>query len=256
MKKILFALVFALVLLFSCECTLPARGGGKDRGNSTKGKSSGDRRVRSNSSSQYGGKRNSDGDRHVSRDKKRSYESRTKKETTSRKRRSEKTAGDERSTRRVRSKRSERVAEKSASSNEKTKGRRRSRYESPTAEEPEDTVGDRKPKDRPGSKDEKDKSDANKARGQDHAQQRRALDKQIAHEERKHQVRKARLERMREVAAQKGDDKAVERIDELMDKEQQRYDRKRADMEKRGESIEEKATKGDDEEPGDAQDVD
>ena len=57
-----------------------------------------------------------------------------------------------------------------------------------------------------------------------------ALARQFEHEAQKHETRKARLAEMRRAAEEKGDDKAVERIQMLIDREQNRYDEKYARM--------------------------
>ncbi|HOL31380.1 MAG TPA: hypothetical protein PK052_05300 [Anaerohalosphaeraceae bacterium] len=62
--------------------------------------------------------------------------------------------------------------------------------------------------------------------GKGKGQQAEALGKQFVHEQQKHQQRQARLERMLELAKEKGDAKTIERIESLMAKEQSRYDSK------------------------------
>jgi len=57
----------------------------------------------------------------------------------------------------------------------------------------------------------------------------------LVHEEQKHVKRVSRLERIRDLAAGKGDTKAVERVNKLMEKEQNRYGRKRQRMEEKAE---------------------
>ncbi|MHC4220860.1 MAG: hypothetical protein ACYST9_00440, partial [Planctomycetota bacterium] len=64
-----------------------------------------------------------------------------------------------------------------------------------------------------------------------------AIKKQFTHEEAKHLQRKARLEQMRELASEEGNTEAVERIDKLISKEQQRYDRKKQTMQERQQKI-------------------
>jgi len=59
------------------------------------------------------------------------------------------------------------------------------------------------------------------AKGKEHQQQMKALDKQLVHEEAKFLRSVARLKRIRELAAKKGDTKAVERVDKLIAKAQQ-----------------------------------
>jgi len=61
-----------------------------------------------------------------------------------------------------------------------------------------------------------------------------ALAKQMQHEDQKHAARQARLAEMLKVAQNKGDDKAIGRIQTLMDKENSRYDKKHAKMTGRG----------------------
>jgi len=96
-----------------------------------------------------------------------------------------------------------------------------------------------KAKGKPAS--EKGAPAAEKAGGKAHAQQSKALQKQLQHEEQKHLQRVARMERIRELAVKKGDDKTVERIDLLMQKEQTRYERKQKTMLEHGDAVTEKA---------------
>ena len=65
-----------------------------------------------------------------------------------------------------------------------------------------------------------------KSLGKEHARQAQAFQKQIQHEDAKHMERHARLVRIRELAAQKGDAEMVARVEKLMEKEQQVYSRK------------------------------
>ncbi|MBN1123837.1 MAG: hypothetical protein JXA82_02440 [Sedimentisphaerales bacterium] len=62
--------------------------------------------------------------------------------------------------------------------------------------------------------------------GKEHTQQRKAVEKQLVHEQQKHLQRKARLERLLELATKKGDDKAVARVRTLIGKEQSRLNKK------------------------------
>ncbi len=62
--------------------------------------------------------------------------------------------------------------------------------------------------------------------GKRHKQQLLALQKQLQHEQAKHMERRARLTRIRELAMHKGDAGVVARVDKLMAKEQQIYERK------------------------------
>jgi len=65
-----------------------------------------------------------------------------------------------------------------------------------------------------------------KAKGKGKGQQSEALGKQLEHEQQKSTERQIRLQRMLDVAKEKGDEKAVARIESLMAKEQERYSRK------------------------------
>lgn len=64
------------------------------------------------------------------------------------------------------------------------------------------------------------------ARGKDHQQQIRALDKQLQHDHAKHLRRVARLTRIRALAAEKGDAEMLARIDKLTVRERDVYGRK------------------------------
>jgi len=74
-------------------------------------------------------------------------------------------------------------------------------------------------------------------KGREHQQQLRALEEQMVHEESKHLERVVRLSRIRELAGEENDVKAIERADKLLAKEQQRYERKRLDMEERKQGV-------------------
>ena len=76
---------------------------------------------------------------------------------------------------------------------------------------------------------EKDKEKAateDTGKGRKHEQQLESLEKKIEHEQAKHLERKARLEKIRELALKDNDTKTVERVDSLINKEQQRYEGK------------------------------
>ncbi len=79
------------------------------------------------------------------------------------------------------------------------------------------------------------------ARGKGHMQQGGAREKQLAHEQDKHNSRVARLQRIREVAQQEGDTKAVERVDKLMASENDRFVKKTGKLEGKAVDAAEKA---------------
>jgi hypothetical protein len=86
-----------------------------------------------------------------------------------------------------------------------------------------------------GGKDDADDDAAvGKGKGKGKGQKGAAQAKQFEHEAQKHETRKARLAEMLKVAQDKGDDKAVGRIQKLIDREQGRYDKKHAKMTERG----------------------
>jgi len=58
------------------------------------------------------------------------------------------------------------------------------------------------------------------ARGKEHQQQLRAIEKQLLHEEAKHRERTARLVRIRQLAVEQGKTELVKRVDQLIQKEQ------------------------------------
>jgi hypothetical protein len=89
-----------------------------------------------------------------------------------------------------------------------------------------------------------------KARGKGHQQQLKALEKQMLREDAKHNKRAARLQRILDLAKEKGDTKAVERVTKLMGREQQRYEGKHQRMVERRGRIEQfgEAEGADDEE--------
>lgn len=65
-----------------------------------------------------------------------------------------------------------------------------------------------------------------KGKGKGAEKQLGAFQKQLQREQAKHMERAARLNRIRELAVQKGDAETVARVDKLIQKEQQVYDRK------------------------------
>ncbi|MFH1615691.1 MAG: hypothetical protein ABIG61_11495 [Planctomycetota bacterium] len=89
------------------------------------------------------------------------------------------------------------------------------------------------------SKDEKKRAEKTtaKAKGKKHQQQLDAVKNKIAREQAKHLKRKTRLERIRELALAQEDTKTVERVDKLIEKEQNRYDRKQSQMQKKQQDI-------------------
>jgi hypothetical protein len=87
------------------------------------------------------------------------------------------------------------------------------------------------------------KGKAEKGGGKGRQMQNDALDKQLVHEQAKHQERVARLERILKLAQDSGDNKAVERVKGLMEKEQNRYDEKHQKMLGKGERIESRGDK-------------
>jgi len=108
-----------------------------------------------------------------------------------------------------------------------------------------------KPADKGKDKVEEQTKSAEKALGKEHQQQLAALRKQLTHEEQKHLSRKARLERIRQLAADAGNTETVARVDKLIQNEQERYDTKRKTMTDReqkilqaGGTLEEAAAKG------------
>ena len=68
--------------------------------------------------------------------------------------------------------------------------------------------------------------DEQKAKGKGHQKQLAAVESKLQREQAKHLNRTARLNRLRELAEEKGDPKILERVDKLIAKEQQRYERK------------------------------
>jgi len=78
----------------------------------------------------------------------------------------------------------------------------------------------------------KDADDAG-GKGKDKAQKGEALAKQITHESTKHQKRQERLQKMLQVAQDAGNEKAVGRIQKLMEKESNHYQRKNTKMTER-----------------------
>ena len=83
------------------------------------------------------------------------------------------------------------------------------------------------------------KEDAQQAarKGRNPHQQLRAADTQITYEQEKHSDRVARLQRIRQLAQEKGKTDTVERIDKLLEKEQKRFDAKQERINRRREKI-------------------
>lgn len=81
------------------------------------------------------------------------------------------------------------------------------------------------------------------AKGKQHQQQLRAVERQMLHEETKHRQRRARLERIRELALGQGKTDIVERVDKLLRKEQQNYVRRQQKMQQARQKIRQLAEK-------------
>lgn len=77
-----------------------------------------------------------------------------------------------------------------------------------------------------GKKLEKPADVAEKGKGKGGQQQLQAMQTQLRHEQAKQMERQARLARIRELAVQKGDTATVARVDKLMQKQQEVYNRK------------------------------
>jgi hypothetical protein len=76
-----------------------------------------------------------------------------------------------------------------------------------------------------------------KGKGKDHQQQLQAMQKQMQHELAKHMERQARLNRLHELAVQKGDTEMIARVDKLIAKEQELFERKGQRMQQRGQAA-------------------
>jgi predicted ribonuclease toxin of YeeF-YezG toxin-antitoxin module len=74
-------------------------------------------------------------------------------------------------------------------------------------------------------------------RGRLHQQQLKALQTQLIHEQAKHLWRLARLNRIRQLAAETGDTKTVERVDKLLGMENQRFSREQQRMQERHQKV-------------------
>ena len=90
----------------------------------------------------------------------------------------------------------------------------------------------------------KDVAKKRKAKGKEHQKQLQALNKQLGHEMEKHQKRMARLGRIRELSVEAGNTKTVGRVDKLMKKELQRFQRKNLRMQKKSQRVSEPGLKG------------
>jgi hypothetical protein len=75
------------------------------------------------------------------------------------------------------------------------------------------------------------------AKGKEHQQQMKALEKQMMHEEAKFLRSIARLKRIRELAAEQGNTKVVERVDKLIAKAQQINSDKHKRMQERKQKV-------------------
>ena len=77
------------------------------------------------------------------------------------------------------------------------------------------------------------KAEDMKAKGKDKALKDAPIAEQIQHEDQKHATRQARLEKLHAKATADGDEKMVQRIEKLMEKEQRRYQKKHQKMKQR-----------------------
>lgn len=81
------------------------------------------------------------------------------------------------------------------------------------------------------------------ARGKEHAQQLKAIEKQLIHEEAKHRERIARLRRIRQLAVEQGNTEMAKRVDQLIQKEQELNDRRGQRLQKMKQMISQPETK-------------
>ncbi|MHC4075752.1 MAG: hypothetical protein ACYSRR_00475 [Planctomycetota bacterium] len=113
-----------------------------------------------------------------------------------------------------------------------------------------------KRKQEPNQPPAKDKQKAKaKAKGKTHQQQLKAIDDQIAHEEAKHLERKARLERIRQLAEEENNQETIDRVNKLIEKEQHRHDRKITKLKQRKRKIQQRAETQKEKEQPEPQDV-
>jgi hypothetical protein len=94
-----------------------------------------------------------------------------------------------------------------------------------------------------------------KAKGKAHQQQLKAIDDQIAHEKEKHLERKARLERIRQLAEEENNQETIDRVNKLIEKEQHRHDRKIAKLQQRKQKIQQRAEARKEDQQPEPQDV-
>jgi hypothetical protein len=81
--------------------------------------------------------------------------------------------------------------------------------------------------------------------GEQHKQQLKAVEQQLAQEQVKHRERVAKLTRIRELAQQQGDTETVGKVDKLIEQDRQRYEAKTQRMERRKNAITEMMKKAD-----------
>jgi hypothetical protein len=86
---------------------------------------------------------------------------------------------------------------------------------------------------------------AGKYAGEQHKQQLKAVDQQLAQEQAKHRERLAKLTRIRELAQQQGDTETVGKVDKLLEQDRQRYEAKTQRIERRKNAITEMMKKAD-----------
>ncbi|MHC4704558.1 MAG: hypothetical protein ACYTFQ_28765 [Planctomycetota bacterium] len=72
-----------------------------------------------------------------------------------------------------------------------------------------------------------DSSDQPAGKGRDHQKQLKELQQQLSHVEQKHLERMAKMQRIKELAAQKNSEQTLARVEKLIKREQMRYGRKR-----------------------------
>ena len=70
-------------------------------------------------------------------------------------------------------------------------------------------------------------SDQPAGKGRDHQKQLKELQQQLSHAEQKHLERMAKMQRIKELAAQKNSEQTLARVEKLIKREQMRYGRKR-----------------------------
>ena len=223
MKRIMLAILLALVLLWNCNSASAARGGAKGKSGSSFARFSRTKAKNTAAKSDRYIRPNKAGPEKASTRPKAAKALTTREKIEKAKSQKSKSPKDS-ATSRVKEQKEKPTAQ----------GKKDRPAQAKSAQEKKPDKGTEKQEGKAQKKIEKaatkNTEEKGKAKGKFHQQQQAAFQKQMLHEGQKHLKRAARLARMRVLAQKQGDPKKVQRIEKLIAREQQRYGKKSREM--------------------------